>query len=289
MDRQGLEGCMLFPGLGVCVEHVMKNDVEQTYANVGAFNRWLEEDWGFAYKERIFAPAMMSLLELELALIELDSLLARGVRAIQLRPGPQGRRSPADPMFDPFWARVEEADLLVTLHQSDSGYNELFSVYWSEYPNPGVHEQSAFQWATFCSDRPIMDTLAAFVLHNLFGRFPKVRVASIENGSIWVPYLLKVMDKMKGMGRTGHWLGGRVHGKPSEIFKEHVWVSPYHEEDVAGLVELIGADRVLFGSDYPHPEGLAEPADFFENLHGLPDDDVARIMGGNARELFRLA
>ena len=85
---------------------------------------------------------------------------------------------------------------------------------------------------------------------------------SVENGSLWVPYLLKAMDKMKGMGRNGPWLGGYVEGRPSEIFKQHVYVSPYHEEDIVALAELIGDDRILFGSDFPHPEGLAEPAEF---------------------------
>ena len=81
---------------------------------------------------------------------------------------------------------------------------------------------------------------------------------SVENGAIWVPYLLKAMDNMKGMGRNGPWPGGYVEGKPSEIFKRHVYVSPHHYgEDIAGLVELIGVERALFGSDFPHAEGMS--------------------------------
>ena len=94
--------------------------------------------------------------------------------------------------------------------------------------------RSAFQWTMLYRDRPIMDTLAILIYHNLFGRFPGVQVMSVENGSIWVPYLLKAMDNMKGMGRNGPWPGGYVEGRPSEVFKQHVYVSPHHYgEDVA--------------------------------------------------------
>jgi predicted TIM-barrel fold metal-dependent hydrolase len=88
------------------------------------------------------------------------------------------------------------------------------------------------------------------------------------------------------MGRNGPWLGGRITDRPGDIFKAHVSVAPYHEEDIPALAGLLGADRVLFGSDYPHPEGLAEPADFAEALGSLDDDAIRRIMRDNLRELL---
>ena len=285
MDKQGLEACFLFPTLGVCLEHFMQDDVEQTYANLHAFNRWLDEEWGFAYQGRIYAPPLLSLLDVERAVEELEWALSRGARLVHLRPGPVAGRSPADPIFDPFWARVNEARLSVSFHISESGYNEMMSVHWGEEPNPSSHRQSAFQWTLFYGDRPIMDTMGALILHNLFGRFPNVRVVSVENGSLWVPYLLQLMDKMKGMGRNGPWLGGYVKGRPSEIFKRHVYVSPHYLEDVVALAELIGSDHVAFGSDYPHAEAMGEPREFAELLERLPDEDVRRIMRENARGL----
>jgi hypothetical protein len=118
MDEQQLEGILIFPTTAPGVEHFLKHDIDLTYANITAFNRWVEEDWGFNFQERIFAPAYLSLLDLERAVTELDSLLERGVRVIYMRPGPQGDRSPADPIYDPFWARVNEAGILVTYHSS---------------------------------------------------------------------------------------------------------------------------------------------------------------------------
>ena len=285
MDAQGIESAFLFPTLAVCVEHFMKDDVEQMYANLHAFNLWLNEDWGFDYQGRIYAAPLLSLLDLDHALEELDWVLAEGARLVALRPGPAYGRSPADPYFDPFWARLDEARVPVAFHIAESGYNEMMSVHWGEQANPSSHRQSAFQWSNFYGDRVIMDTVAALILHNLFGRFPNLKVVSVENGSLWVSYLMKVMDKMKGMGRNGPWLGGYVKGRPSEVLKRHVYVSPYHEEDILGLIKQIGASQVLFGSDFPHPEGLAEPAEFAEPIGSLAAQELRAVMRDNAYRL----
>jgi predicted TIM-barrel fold metal-dependent hydrolase len=286
MDAQGVEAILLFPTLAVCVEHFLKHDPDLLYASFRAFNLWLDDDWGFAGDGRIFAVPLLSLLDVDRAVDELELVLDRGARAVALRPGPAYGRSPADPHFDPFWARVHEAGVPVCFHIGESGYNELFSVAWGEDPNPPSHGQSAFQWTSFYGDRPIMDTFSALVLHNLFGRYPGLRCISVENGSLWVPYLLKAMDKMNGMGRNGPWLGGRLAARPSEIFREHVYVAPYHEEDVVALAGLIGDERVLFGSDFPHPEGMVEPADFAARVEPLGPDATRRIMRDNLRTLL---
>ena len=285
MDEQGVDTILLFPTVAVCVEHFMKDDPDQLYANFHAFNRWLDEDWGFDHQGRIFAAPMLSLCDLDRAVAELDAVLDAGARVVALRPGPAYGRSPADPHFDPFWARINEAGVPVAFHIGESGYNEMLAPHWGEEPNPSSHRQSAFQWTTSYGDRPIMDTFAALVLHNLFGRFPNVRCLSVENGSLWVPYLMKVMNKMNGMGRNGPWLGGRITERPSDIFTRHVYVSPYHEEDIVALSTTIGVSQILFGSDYPHPEGLAEPREFAERVETLGDGDVRRIMRDNLANL----
>jgi predicted TIM-barrel fold metal-dependent hydrolase len=285
MDQQGIESTFLFPTFGVCVEHFMKDDVEQMYANVHAFNRWILEDWGFNYKDRIYAPPVLSLLDVDRAVDELEWVLAQGARIISLRPGPAFGRSPADPHFDAFWSILNEARVPVAFHIAESGYNEMMSVHWGQEANPSSHRQSAFQWSCCYGDRVIIDTIAMLIFDNLFGRFPNLKVLSVENGSLWVHYAMKVMDKMKGMGRNGPWIGGYVKGRPSEVLKQHVLVSPYHEEDIMALVEAIGVSQVLFGSDFPHPEGLAEPKEFAAPLADLPDDALRMVMRENARGL----
>jgi predicted TIM-barrel fold metal-dependent hydrolase len=286
MDRQGVESTLLFPSTGVCVEPTFRGDKTTLYANYRAFNRWLEEDWGLGADGRLYGAPLISLLDVDEAVAELEWALARGCRVVNLTAGPAYGRSPADPVFDPFWARMNEARVICGIHVGDAGYNARNAAAWGEDVVPSAHEQSAFQWTHFFGDRPIMEMISALIYGNLFGRFPDVVVASVENGSLFVDYLLKLMDKMVGMGRGGPWPGGRLTAKPSEIFRQHVYVSPFHEENVRALADLIGVDRVLFGSDYPHPEGLAEPNDFAEELSGMSEGDVERIMRGNLADLL---
>ena len=263
MDAHGLRAAVLWPSFGLTVEHQMRDDAAACVANLRSFNRWIEQTWGFARQDRLFAVPWLSLVDLPAALHELDWALDRGARIVHLLYAPVYGRSLADPYFDPFWARLDEAGVPVGFHSGESGLNEVLSTHWGEPARPNYAQQSAFQRGCATGDWPIMTTLASLVLHNAFGRFPGLRAVSVENGSAWVPYLLRTMDKAARAGRLGQWLGGPLTDRPSDIFREHVYVAPFDDEDLPGLVNAIGIDRVLFGSDYPHPEGLEDPRAFF--------------------------
>ena len=76
---------------------------------------------------------------------------------------------------------------------------------------------------------------------------------------------------------------------PVEVFKRNIFVHPFHEDDPTGLVKLLGADNVLFGSDYPHPEGMSDPLSFVDSLDGLPQEDIEKVMGGNLLKMMNVA
>jgi len=287
MDDQNVEGTIMFPSVANGIEQDLLDDPETLYANLRSYNRWIEEDWGFGSDSRIFATACLSLVDPELAVKELDRVLKAGARVIYLRPAPGGGANPcsiADKKFDPFWSRVEEAKAPIGLHLSAGFFQE--STAWGEKLRPGTRDTSALQFAMFHVDHPIMTTLSAMVLHNLFGRFPGLRVISVENGCAWVPYLLKTLNKAAMWGRFGDWPGGTLPAHPSEMFKRHVYVVPFHEDNTRELVNRIGADRVMMGSDFPHAEGLARPAEFMESLSGIDATAVRRIMRDNLRDLL---
>ena len=288
MDKQGVESTIMLPTFGVTVEHFMKDDPQQTYANLEAFNKFVAEDWGFAHEGRIFSAALLSLLDRDRAVAELERVLAKGARLIHLLAGPQAGRSPADPYFDHFWARISEARAVVAFHTGETGYNQMFSTEWGEEPNPTSFTQSAFQWMNFFGDRPIIETLTSLIFMNLFDRFPNLRIASIEFGSIWVRYVLDSIDKKKGMARNGPWPGGRLKRRPSEIFREHIYVSPFPEDDVPGLIELLGPERVLCGSDFPHAEGISTPGKFFDLVASQSPKVRRLVMRENGRRLVGL-
>ena len=134
----------------------------------------------------------------------------------------------------------------------------------------------------------VMMTMASFIYLNFFERFPKIRLASVENGAEWLPRFLYKMDKMRGMARSGFWPCGQLNERPSAIFKKHCFVVAYPEDNVKQIVAEIGtADCLLMGSDYPHAEGIPTPREFVaEALQGLSDEDVRKIMHDNGRRML---
>jgi predicted TIM-barrel fold metal-dependent hydrolase len=125
--------------------------------------------------------------------------------------------------------------------------------------------------------------MTAFCCHGVFARFPDLRIASIESGGDWVAgFVAHLADVHRKMPHA-------FDGDPVEQFKSHVYVSPFHEDNLGVLIDTIGIDHVLFGSDYPHPEGLAEPCSYVDHLPpGLAQDDVAKVMGGNLARIMRV-
>jgi len=290
MDEQGIESILLFPTYAVTVEHAMRGDAEASFAAITAFNRWLAEDWGFGADGRIFGVPLLSLLDVGLAVAELDRLLACGARIVHLLSGPVNGRSPGDPIFDPVWARLAEASVPIAYHAAESGYNELLSTQWGHRARPRSHHQSAWQNAFCFIEAPTAHTIGALIFDNLFGRYPSLRVATIECGSAWVPYLLARLDKAQ-RSCTSHspWIGGPVKDRASDVFKAHVRVNPFPEDDHEQLFEWLGPEHLLFGSDWPHPEGIPHPRAYPDYLPaGTPPHAVRRMMRDNARELLGL-
>ena len=293
LDNWGVDAAVLFPSSGLAFDAQMSDMPDAACAAATAFNRWVEEDWGFAYQDRIFAAAFISLQSVTAAVNELERVLGLGARVIQIRLGPVGGRSPAHPDFDPFWARVQEAGVPVAFHITASGYEVALSKLWGEDPHADHTTRSGFQWYSSFATRPAMDTFAALIFHNLFGRFPGLKILSVENGSRWVAPLLQELDaayRFVAGNPLSAWIGGPVTTRPSELFKRHVYVAPFldrgHEAHVPDLIDLLGADHVLFGSDWPHGEGRDSPRHFDEELSGVTSDDLAKVLHGNTAGLL---
>jgi predicted TIM-barrel fold metal-dependent hydrolase len=285
LDDQGIEAAFLFPTLGVGMEEALLHDPPAAHAAFHAFNEWLDEDWGCDYQGRLFAAPMITLLDPERAVAEIDWALGRGARVVVMRSspvvGPGFRRSPGDPVYDPFWARIDEAGITVAYHSGESGYGR-YAEDWGESAEMEAFRRSAFKAVT-TTDRPIFDLVAALICHGVFHRFPNLRVATIESGSEWVPQLVKKLRKAYSQ-TPGSFPGGE---DPVEVLRRHVWVAPHYEDDIRGLANVIGTDHVLMGSDYPHAEGLADPSSFVEDLHGFDDDEIRLIMRENGLALSR--
>jgi predicted TIM-barrel fold metal-dependent hydrolase len=283
MDRQGVEACLILPTTGVGVEPQLREPQhrEALYPSIRAFNRWLEEDWGYGRDGRIYGAPLLSLVDLPQALAELERLLSLGARFVVVTTGPIDGRSPGDPRFDPFWARCQEAKLNVVYHIGRTPFSEMYNAPWGLRPHPPSHRHSLMEYALSFTERPVADTVTALIADNVFGRFPALRILSVEYGSSWVAPLLTKLDHIARLYSKDMWRFGAPPLSPSDTFRQNVWVAPFFEDDLPALADRIGVDHVLNGSDYPHPEGLAEPAEFADELTGLPAEDVRKIMREN--------
>lgn len=289
MDEQGIDRALMWPTLASLVEERLRDDPDAIHAVVHALNRWMHEQWTFDYEQRIFATPVITLPVLDKAMAELEWVLERGARIVLIRPAPvpgwKGPRSFALPEFDPFWKVVEESGTVVGMHASDSGYarylNEWEGIRDGEFFP--FRAPSGFGAIVGGLHREITDTIASAIGHGLCSRFPKLKILPVENGSGWVRPLVHEMQR-------AYEFNPHVFDEdPVEVLKRNIYVHPFHEEDTRGLIDVIGVDNVVFGSDFPHPEGMSDPISFVDELEGLPGEDVAKVMGGNLGRLFDAA
>jgi len=284
MEEQGLDRALMFPTLASLLEERLRDDPELIHAVIHSLNEWMYETWQFDYEGRIFATPVITLPIVERAIEELEWVVERGARVVLIRPAPvpgyRGSRSFGLPEFDPFWEKVVEHDILVAMHSSDSGYERYANEWIGSSSEMLPFQPEAFRMLS--AWRPIEDAVSSLVCHGALSRFPQLKVAVIENGSSWVaPLLERMADTYKKMPQD-------FLEDPVEVIKRNIYISPFWEEDLGALGELIGVDHVLFGSDYPHPEGLAEPASYMDELAGLPDESIRKIMGGNLARLMNV-
>ncbi len=243
VEEQGLEGAWLFPTLGVLYEELLKHDTDAVVALFRAFNQWAQEDWGCSYKNRIFASPYIVLADVDFACETLEWAIAHDARTVVMRPAAvwtrnDGVRSPSDPIFDPFWARANEAGIVVVIHAGDSGYTTHGYVkdgFASEFGgafSPNIKH--------FNIERAAYDFLITIAYERLFERFPNLRVASIENGAEFLPDLFRKLRQSRDRLRSAKY----YKEDPGLLFKEHVFINPFWEDNVNEVAEYMGADRV---------------------------------------------
>ena len=281
MESQNLESIWLFPTLGVLYEELLKDDLQAVVALMRGFNRWIEEDWGFDYKEKIFASPYISLMDIDQAVSELEWCLEKGARTIVMRPAPvwtqEGQLSPGDPVFDPFWSRVNEAGITTVIHAGDSGYSsqgyaeDAFGSSMTGRYRPSIK--------AFSIERAAHDWLITMSMERMYTRFPNLRIASVENGADYLDMLFRKLNQQAK--KSPSWFDE----DPVELFRNHVWMNPFWEDNVYEIVELMGADHVIFGSDWPHIEGMPTPLDYLEEVKDLNDGDLQLVMRDNTRYL----
>ena len=285
MDTQGIETVFMLPTFACGVEEALKHDVDATMASLHAFNLWLDEDWGFDRPDhRDYRRAdHFASRSRQGSSKRWSSCWGAARSLILVRPAPVPGvvkpRSLGDPLHDPVWAALAEAGVPVGFHLSDSGYLQIAGMWGGRSTFEGFGGSEPLE-QILTDDRAIHDTMASMIVHGVFTRHPKLKAVSIENGSYFVHRLIKRMKK----AANSH---PRLFPEdPVEQLRNNVWIAPYYEDDLSELASAIGVDKILFGSDWPHGEGLEDPVSFTEELAGFSDADVRKVMRDNALDLL---
>src|SRR5262245_15140823 len=236
MDQQRLDRAIIYPTLANLVEFHVADDPDLTHDVLHALNEWLHEVWTFDLHGRVYPAAAITCALVDRAITELEWVLERGAKVILMRPSPvvgyHGSRAFSLPEFDPFWARVEEAGVAVCLH----GTQPITSVYadwWEPKQNENAFAYSAY-YQILLGHRDIQDTIAGLICHGTLTRFPKLKIASVENGAEWVPHLLDALERNRKKYPKS------FPEDPAEVFRRNVYVSPFWEESLPHLVEIAG-------------------------------------------------
>ena len=266
MDELGIDYALMFPTLASLVEERMKDDPELTHDVIHALNQWMYETWSFDYEGRIFATPVITLPIVDRALEELEWCLERGAKTVLVRPAPvpgyRGSRSFGLEEFDPFWQACVKAGIPVSMHASDSGYAEYLNV-WEPADEYLPFKPTAFRMVAM-GKRPIEDAMAALVCHGALSPQPgPADPVDRERRRLGAVPVQAVQGRLREDAAVVP--GGSDRGVQAMRLRHPVLGGRLRRDGQ----DLMGIDRVIFGSDWPHPEGLADPITFVDDLEGL--------------------
>jgi predicted TIM-barrel fold metal-dependent hydrolase len=282
LDEWGVDAGVVFPTIGILWDK--QDDPELAMAYAQAYNNW---QWDFAAPAlaRIIPIAQVPLYDVDLAHQELDRCLKLGFRGMFLAPEPVNGKRPSHPDFDPLWQLLSDADLPVCIHlivRFNRSVNAASAAWWDSEREP-INTVFAFGLG---GTMQLMPAVSALVCDGLFDRFPKLKVAVVESGAGYVSYLMDRLDEKYDRFRDLV----PIRRRPSEYIRENFWfVMDPSERGIDAQCDLVGEDRFLWGSDYPH---IDSHADAMKEVHtalaGMVEARRHAVLGGNAQTLFAM-
>ena len=282
LDEWGLDGAVVLPNFGLLWEDQLSSDVPALCANLRAHNRWMagsQQDGD----GRLFGVAHMTLRDREWALQEIRALGEAGIKLAMTAPAPVDGVALSDPSFDPIWGAFVEHDVAPVFHVGN--FRKPFDPAWyADDPEPGDPLlNSIFLWTA-----PAV-AIASMIIYGTFERHPRLRIGVIELTASWVQEFLPTIGGASDFYALRHGGGpADLSMPPSAYFFRHVRVGAMAYEQPGRLIDVLGDDVFMAGSDWPHAEGIAEPVAGYERF--LPEDmrerSRSQLFGGNIRWLL---
>jgi len=275
MDAEGIDAAFLYPSLGLFLGAI--KDPEFSAAACRAYNRWLA-DYCKAYPERLFGAAMLPMQSIEAAVQEMRFAAHElAFHAGFIRPNPYNGRVLHDREYDPLWDEAGQLGFSIGIHGgSESGQPTLAM---DRFKSGGAVRHCVAH--TF----EMMAAATSLIMCGVCDRFPKLKIALLESGGGWMAGWLDRMDRHfddVGMNDTG------LSARPSEIFRRQCFISfePV-EKSLALLADYIGADNILWATDYPHLDGFWDAPGMTRRM-GLPPKTLADVLAGGAKRYYNL-
>ena len=280
LDEWGVQMGVLFPTIGILPFPTEDNKLANAYCR--AYNRW-QTEFAAAAPNRVVPIATVNWCDVEEAAKELDHCIAAGFKGLFVPPEPIGDYRPGATKFDPIWSRCEEAGLPGCFHVivRFSGSATGFSAWGQGAERTGP----VFTFAMGATGQ-LIPAMASVVLDGLFDRFPKLKIVSVEAGCGYAPYLMhRLEEKFNIFGDLSP-----LKLKPSEYIQRNCYfVAEPEELNIDSVMDIVGEDNVLWGSDYPHIDSrLDAPQLIHESIGHLSPERKAKVLGENARSLFQL-
>lgn len=279
MDAGGIEIAFLYPTQGLYMAAVDDLDAGLAVAICRAYNDWIVEFCALAPARLKPVGMLVALHDPALAVQEAERLAARGFKAVFIRPNPVRGRNLDDPAYEPLWTTCERRGLAVGIHEGVGAW----------LPAAGADRFQTF-FACHAASHPLEQMLAMLALigGGVLERHPDLRVAFLEAGCGWLPYWLWRLDEHR---EKTHGVAGepRLALKPSDYFRRQCWISCEPDEPyLPRVLDLIGEDRVLFASDYPHPDHTwPETAEAMLAMP-IPDGAKRKILWDNPTVFYGL-
>ncbi len=277
MDSEGIDKSILYPSLGLDWPGSV-DDPQLLAAYCRVYNDWIT-DFCRPYPSRLFPALLLPWTDVSEIVKELKRTAIIGPRAVMVPGLPFGDIAYGREHWDPVWAELQDQDLPPALHVS-SGGTSIGGLMYPELETP--------QWWGFASgSHNIQIAFMTFFQGAVFDRFPELKLVVLESGCMWMPFVLERMDeKFEILGFTTP-----MKHRPSEYFQKQGWIAMDPDDEFATtVIDLIGADKLVWAYDYPHSDSpLAPVASLIENLKDLPEDDQRKVMGRNAIDLYKLS
>jgi uncharacterized protein len=299
LDTDGITQSIVYPTMLLGIAGV--KDAEFAAAQCRAYNDWLSDHVSEG-GGRLFGVAIVPQQDLDRAVAEIRRVAGKpGIVGIMLRPNPTEDWKPlSHQVYDPLWTAASDTGLTVGFHpflMADlPGACLGLRINWlgvSEMP-PGTNSTSNIDnlYFTQAISNPfdMMSTVAFMLAGGVCQRFPEMRVVFLEaNGGWIVPWL----ERLDHHYEIFSWDVPELREEPSAYFRRQCWISFDPDESTLAFTAnspLVGADRIVWASDYPHPDakfpGVTE--ELAEAMEGLSGRQQAQIAGESCRALYRI-